>query len=111
MAIKLDFPILTDLSIPNAYCMIGDIRFHVVDQTAEIDVWVYKSEAARRQDESVPHAERRPLKVHTIHAPHATYTAFLEGDVKALVSSAYKLLATMPEPHGLQAMIESGEAV
>ena len=122
MAVQTDIPLfadllaphtfaLSDITLANAYCMIGDIRLHVLDQTAEIEVYVYLSEAARRQDMTIPHEQRRPVKTFTIHAPFATYTQFLEGDVKALVASAYLLLKTMPEPHGLKSLVEKGEEI
>lgn len=122
MAIKTDMPLfadprspqtfaLSDVTLPGAYLMVGDVILHLFDQTAEIVIFVYQSEEARRQDESIPHEQRRPLRVVTVHAPFATYTEYLEEAAKGVAAACYRHLTALPEPHGLKTLLESGEAV
>jgi hypothetical protein len=109
----LDFNLLPRLKIAGAYIMIGETRVSHFHQTAEIDVYVFADEDARRQRLSeTEHELHRPIKIITVATTFATYEEYIQEAARALAAAGYKLITeeratASVEPRGLKELLEN----
>lgn len=115
MAKSFAFKYLPSVTIPDTYVMIGETRINHFHQTAEIHVYLFTSEDARRQRLSENEVdEHRPLKTIVVHTTIDNYRAYLEEPAKALAAAGYKLISEVEEsaaanPRGLKNLLANAE--
>ena len=110
MAKRFDYEYLPGVIISDTYSIIGETRINHFHETVEIDFYIFVSEDARNQLESVAEELRRPLKIITVKTPienYLTYIATVEPDV---ATAGYALVTAVDEgtaaqPWGLATLL------
>jgi|SRR5215813_1341302 len=110
MALITTFEAAPGVPVDNAYLMIGDIWFHFKDQTAEIFIFPYRNEEARRGNiEGI--LARYPIRIF-VHQPQFeeffTPAALSQNDNNPQ-KAAYQLLAKYEYPLGLKELFDIGQ--
>lgn len=113
MAKSLDLQLLPRVLVTGAYAMIGATRINHFDQVAEIDVYIFESEDARRQRLAPSeHELHRPVKTITVRTTFDTYKQYIEEAAQNLAAAGYRLITEVPasasaEPRGLKEFLEN----
>ncbi|HKS42150.1 MAG TPA: hypothetical protein VJX74_16150 [Blastocatellia bacterium] len=116
MAKILDFELVPTVNVTATYAMIGRTIVDHFNEAVEIEVYIFISEAARRQDMSLPPELRRPLKVIPVKPPIHLYQAYIADTAKLLAAAGYKLMTEVEEgsaanPWGLANLFAVAENV